>query len=533
MFFERPEAGRRAVLLHVNFDRQSPDEPLDSVAECVELARSAVIDVATVVTARRPVPHPRWYVGEGKLAEIAAELAEVQASLLLVNHELSAGQQRNLEKRLDCRVMTRTELILHIFADRARTYEGQLQVELAQLSHAQTRLVRGWTHLDRQKGGIGLRGAGETQLELDQRMIGERIKGLKKKLGTVAERRSQGRRRRRRGHVRTVSLVGYTNAGKSTLFNALTEAHVTTENKLFATLDPTMRRLPVPGVGDAVLADTVGFISDLPHSLVEAFKATLEEVAGADLLLHVVDAGTEDVDARMRQVQAVLEEIGAADIPTLTVYNKIDTLPDGAWRDLPPGNAVAVSARTGRGLDGLIGAVAERLGVSAPVEVLLTPDEGAVRAWLYAAGAVLGETVREDGSLALTIQADGDLLGRLAARGAGPGARSGRLHHERTPPRRLCCAAAGASLKFRAGPTKASASREASSVWSVIEWLGTNPAGAAVRIRGVTGATRVRPTWTRPSRSCRRSSPASSAAAPAAEPRGSIPGFSSSFSSSC
>ncbi len=418
MFFERPEAGRKAVLLHVDVGHRDVDEPLDAMAECAELARTAAVDVVAAVTARRPAPHPRWYVGEGKLDEIAAALSGSGAVLLLVSHELSAGQQRNLEKRLGCRVMTRTELILHIFADRARTYEGQLQVELAQLKHAQTRLVRGWTHLDRQKGGIGLRGAGETQLELDQRMISERIKVLQKKLATVARRRGQGRRRRQRGHVRTVSLVGYTNAGKSTLFNALTQAGVAAENKLFATLDPTMRRIPVPGVGDVVLADTVGFISRLPHALVDAFKATLEEVANADLLLHVVDAGAEDVDARVRQVQAVLEEIGAEDLPVVMVHNKIDTLPEGALKEVASPDAVAVSARTGEGLDSLLRAVAARLGVAGPVEVLLAPEEGRARAWLYAAGAVLDETVREDGSLALTVRADDDLLGRLAAHGA-------------------------------------------------------------------------------------------------------------------
>lgn len=420
MFFERPEAGRRAVLLHVSFKGPGAGEALDTVAECGELARTAHIHVAALVTATRTTPHPRWYVGMGKLDELAEALAAADASLLLVNHELSAGQQRNLESRLDCRVMTRTELILHIFADRARTYEGQLQVELAQLNHAQTRLVRGWTHLDRQKGGIGLRGAGETQLELDQRMISERIKGLEKKLATVARRRGQGRRRRHRGQVRTVSLVGYTNAGKSTLFNALTSAGVGTEDKLFATLDPTMRRVAVPGVGNVVLADTVGFISNLPHSLVDAFKATLEEVANADLLLHVVDAGADDGDARIRQVDAVLEEIGAAEIPRLMVWNKIDMLPAGAPLDPARNGAVAVSAHTGAGLDTLTDAVAGRLGVTAPVEILLTPAEGRTRAWLYDMGAVLEETTREDGSLALTVQADAEVLSQLSRRAATP-----------------------------------------------------------------------------------------------------------------
>ncbi len=424
MFFERPDAGRRAVLLHVTFKRPAAEEALDAAAECAELARTAHINVVASLGATRTAPHPRWYVGEGKVDELAGALAAGDADLLLVNHDLSAGQQRNLEQRLGCRVLTRTELILHIFADRARTHEGQLQVELAQLNHAQTRLVRGWTHLDRQKGGIGLRGAGETQLELDQRMLSERIKSLEKKLASVARRRSQGRRRRQRGHVRTVSLVGYTNAGKSTLFNALTTARVDVANKLFATLDPTMRRLAVPGVGDVVLGDTVGFISNLPHSLVDAFKATLEEVANADLLLHVVDASAEDVDARIHQVDAVLAEIGADDIPTIMVRNKIDRLPGGeaSGRGAPTCNgahSVAVSALDGSGMDALVTAVGERLGVTAPTEILLGPAEGRTRAWLYDLGAVLDESTNEDGSLSLTVQADADLLGRLARRHAG------------------------------------------------------------------------------------------------------------------
>ena len=415
MFFERPEAGRRAVLLHVNFKGPAPGEALDTVEECAELALTAGVDIAQTLSATRIAPHPRSFIGEGKLREIEACLQAADADLLLVNNELSAGQQRNLEQALHCRVMTRTELILHIFADRARTYEGKLQVELAQLKHAQTRLVRGWTHLDRQKGGIGLRGAGETQLEMDQRMLGERVKTLQKKLVSVARRRGQGRKRRRRDRVRVVSLVGYTNAGKSTIFNALTAANVVAEDQLFATLDPTMRQLPIPGIGEVVLTDTVGFISHLPHSLVEAFKATLEEVANADLLLHIVDASAPDVEARIRTVNEVLEEIGASDLPTIMLYNKIDALPVGAEAQFDVGNtSMPVSARTGQGLDVLLEAVASRLGVTAPTEVLLPPEAGRTRAWLYRLGAVLSERVQEDGSLALMVQADQDLLSRLS-----------------------------------------------------------------------------------------------------------------------
>jgi GTP-binding protein HflX len=416
LFFERPEAGRRAVVLHLSFkDRKSGSEP-DSADECAELARTAEIDVVDVVTGTRQRPDPRWFVGTGKLEELTERLKATEADLVIVNHALSPGQQRNLEKHLGCRVMTRTELILHIFAARARTYEGQLQVELAQLQHAQTRLVRGWTHLERQKGGIGLRGgAGETQLELDQRMIAERIRATEKKLEAVGSRRGQGRRRRQRGQVRTISLVGYTNAGKSSLFNALTTAGVLAEDKLFATLDPTMRRLQIPGLGDVVLADTVGFISHLPHALVNAFKATLEEVANADLLLHVVDATYPDLRVRIDQVNAVLDEIGARELPTILVLNKVDALEDGG-AGLLAGfeDAIAVSARTGAGLDRLMAAIAARLGVAAPAEILLGPEGGRTRAYLYRIGAVLDEDVREDGSVALRVQADPAVLARLA-----------------------------------------------------------------------------------------------------------------------
>jgi GTP-binding protein HflX len=413
LFFERPEAGRRALVLHLHIKDRAAAEP-DSSDECVELSRSAGINVVDVVTGSRQSPDRRWFVGAGKLAELAERRVAADADLVIVNHGLSPAQQRNLEKSLECRVLTRTELILHIFADRARTYEGKLQVELAQLQHAQSRLVRGWTHLDRQKGGIGLRGAGETQLELDQRMLNERIRALEKRLEGVAQRRGQGRRRRRRGEVRSISLVGYTNAGKSTLFNALTTAGVLAEDKLFATLDPTMRRLHVPGLGAVVLADTVGFISHLPHALVNAFKATLEEVASADLLLHVVDASHPDPRQRIEQVNAVLEDIGARELPTLLVLNKVDVLEDqGAGLLAGLEDAVAVSASTGTGLNALIAAIASKLGIAPPVEVVLGPAEGKLRAHLYRIGAVLEEQIREDGSFALLVRAEPALLARL------------------------------------------------------------------------------------------------------------------------
>ena len=417
MFFDRPDTGRDAIVLQVHFKKVvAADSPLaeDAVDECIELARTADIEVVQTITATRDMPHPRWFIGSGKLAEIRRCLGANGADLLLVNHELSAGQQRNLELKLDCRVMTRTELILHIFANSARTYEGQLQVELAQLKHAQTRLIRGWTHLDRQKGGIGLRGrgAGETQLELDQRMLSDRIKSAQKKLADVSRRRQLGRRRRQRSLTKTVSLVGYTNSGKSTLFNSLTKAQVLAEDKLFATLDPTMRKLTIPGVGDVVLADTVGFISHLPHALIEAFKGTLEEVANSDLLLHVVDVSESNVAGHVAEVDAVLREIGAGEIPRIVVRNKIDAIEAGEVHGHARGD-VSVSALTGERLDELIIAIAGRLGVRAPTEILLAAEDGKTRAWLYRLGAVIDERLSEDGRMALTLRADTQLLDSL------------------------------------------------------------------------------------------------------------------------
>ena len=407
MLFDRPETGRRTLLLQIELrQKANPD-----AQELSELARSAQLVVAAVITVKRDAPHPRWFVGSGKVDELAQLLRMHSADIVLVNHDLSPAQQRNLEQALDCRLITRTELILTIFADRARSHEGQLQVELAQLKHAQTRLVRGWTHLDRQKGGIGMRGAGEKQIELDQRMLSERIKATQAKIAEVSKRRQQNRRGRNRRGTPTITLVGYTNAGKSTLFNSLTDAQVLAQDMLFATLDPTMRKIQVPGTGEVVLADTVGFVSLLPHTLVEAFKATLEEVIHSDLLLHVVDASDPLWRERMEQVQQVLDEIGAAELRQI-VLNKADLLQSEAQQMLA-GAGCLISAQSQQGLDALVGQIGDVLGVVAPHQVILPATDGRNRAWLYRSGAVLNETLREDGSVQLTVQADRQLLGQI------------------------------------------------------------------------------------------------------------------------
>jgi GTP-binding protein HflX len=358
--FERPTAGDRALLVELDF---GDGEPAERLFELKALARSAGAEIADVVTARRTRPDAGLFAGRGKVAEIAARRAETGADLVIFDHALSGAQQRNLERALDCRVVDRVSLILDIFAQRAQSAEGKLQVELAQLKHLSTRLVRGWTHLERQKGGIGLRGPGETQLESDRRLIGIRVKLLKSRLEEIGRRRETQRRARRRAAVRNIALVGYTNAGKSTLFNRLTGAHVYAANQLFATLDTTLRRLSLPDAEDIVLSDTVGFIRDLPHDLVAAFRATLKEAVDADLLLHVVDASHDNRAAQIAAVDAVLSEIGADTVPQILVLNKCDVaaLASGVERDeYGKIHAVRLSALTGAGVPELHAALAER-----------------------------------------------------------------------------------------------------------------------------------------------------------------------------
>ena len=360
----RANGVQRAVIVGLAIGpRREP--ALDEIAA---LATSAGATVVARVTGRRPAPDPALYAGRGKVDEIAGVRAGAGADLVIFDHALSGVQQRNLEQALECRVVDRTSLILDIFAQRAHSAEGKLQVELAQLAHLSTRLVGGWTHLERQKGGIGLRGPGETQLETDRRLIGRRVKLVKERIARVARSRAVQSRTRRRAAVRTVALVGYTNAGKSTLFNRLTRERVYAADQLFATLDTTLRRVHVPGADAVVLSDTVGFIRDLPHDLVAAFRATLSEAGEADLIAHVVDSAAADRDAQVDAVERVLAEIGADAVPRLTVLNKIDAsgLSPGVERDAYGTiRTVRLSALSGAGCAGFTDALAKRFPAGA------------------------------------------------------------------------------------------------------------------------------------------------------------------------
>jgi GTP-binding protein HflX len=403
--FERPRSGERAVLVRLGLGEPLRPEDLD---EFEQLARSAGATPVATVTGRRERPDPRYFVGSGKAEEIGAVAAAESADVILIDHPLSPSQERNLEKLTGRRVLDRSGLILDIFAQRARSFEGKLQVELAQLKHLSTRLVRGWTHLERQKGGIGLRGPGETQLETDRRLLATRVKSLTRKLARLRQQRDTGRSARASIPVPGVALVGYTNAGKSTLFRALTGADAYIADKLFATLDPTVRKLALPGGAGIVVADTVGFIRELPHELVAAFQSTLQEARSAQLLLHVIDAADPRRDEYTLQVDAVLAEIGAGALPQLLVYNKIDRtgLPPHIERDADGAvTQVWISAALGLGLDLLRQAITERLGLGAVRGWLQLPAAaGAVRARLYAQGAVREERSDADGAMCLLVE---------------------------------------------------------------------------------------------------------------------------------
>jgi GTP-binding protein HflX len=404
--FERPRTGERAVLVRLGIG--APADPED-LLEFEQLARSAGAIPVARISGRRDRPDPRFYIGSGKAEEIKIAAAAHEAELVLFDHPLSPSQERNLEKLIEKRVLDRSGLILDIFAQRARSHEGKLEVELAQLKHIATRLVRGWSHLERQRGGgIGNRGPGETQLETDRRLIGKRVKTLSERLEKIKRQRETGRQQRAEIPVPSLALVGYTNAGKSTLFRALTGADAYVADQLFATLDPTVRRITLPGNTQVVVADTVGFIRELPHELVAAFQSTLTEAREATLLLHVVDVADPRRDEHVDEVNRVLAEIGAGDLPQILVFNKIDRI-DGLARverdEAGQASHVWLSAAQGKGLDLLLGAVAERLSRTARRATLRLPVTGGeVRARMHAANLVLAERVGEDGAIEIDTE---------------------------------------------------------------------------------------------------------------------------------
>ena len=414
---ERPEGGEKVVLVHLQL-RHSPS--ISDIDEFRELSLAAGAIIVGAVTAARNVLDAKYCIGSGKVEELRGLVKAHDAELVLFDHSLTPAQERNLEKAIQCRVLDRTGLILDIFAQRARTHEGKLQVDLARLKHQSTRLIRGWTHLERQKGGIGLRGGpGETQLEVDRRLIRLRIKHIQAQLEKVRKQRSQGRRARQKAALPTISLVGYTNVGKSTLFNKLTGADVFVANQLFATLDPTLRTLELPPMGKVIFADTVGFIRELPHGLIEAFRATLEETRDADLLLHIIDYLDESQEEHIKQVEVVLEEIEALAVPRIEVYNKIDLSQNPEPRIERDATGaikrVFVSARTGAGLDLLKEAIVEGLAQRiVSQEICLSPNQYRLRALLHEMGAVVEESLEEEGNWKIQIRLPYDKWQRLS-----------------------------------------------------------------------------------------------------------------------
>jgi len=408
--------GNRALLVYITFSQSAVE---DDATEFHELVCSAGLECIKLVIVKRHTPDSHFFIGKGKAEELLQELSGTDINVVIFNQSLSPSQERNLEQYLNVRVIDRIGLILDIFAQRARSYEGKLQVELAQLQHLSTRLIRGWTHLERQKGGIGLRGPGETQLETDRRLIGKRIISINARLGRVRQQRQQGRRQRQKNAIPVVSFVGYTNAGKSTLFNRLTGAGVYVADQLFVTLDPTLRSFKLNSGRQIILTDTVGFISDLPHDLIESFTATLEEVQQADLLVHVIDISDEDQrKMRTEQVNKIIEQISASHIPQIEVYNKIDRIPEMTARtdvnESACNNKVWLSAKTGAGVDQLLYAIDVILNTSlTPRRLQLPPTAGQLRARLFDLGVVRQEESHNEGGWIVNVEMDDKLLHQL------------------------------------------------------------------------------------------------------------------------